>query len=60
MISRLVSIKEDALSDSKPDEYLNGRAGYLYALTFVRNELGNDTIDKQLVIDVIVRYYLQI
>ncbi|CAF1071789.1 unnamed protein product [Adineta ricciae] len=51
-IDKLVSIKEDALSDSKPDEYLNGRAGYLYALMFVRNELGNDTIDKQLVIDI--------
>jgi hypothetical protein len=45
-------MKDDALSDSKPDEYLYGRSGYLYTLMFLRREIGNDIIDKQLVIDV--------
>ncbi|UJR27908.1 hypothetical protein I4U23_009169 [Adineta vaga] len=51
-IDKIVSIKDDALSNSKPDEYLYGRAGYLYALMFIRKEIGSDVIDKQLVIDV--------
>jgi hypothetical protein len=45
-------MKNDALSNSKPDEYLYGRSGYLYTLLFLRREIGNDIIDKQLVIDV--------
>ncbi len=49
---RIVSMKDDALSNSKPDEYLYGRSGYLYTLMFLRQEIDNDIIDKQLVIDV--------
>jgi hypothetical protein len=45
-------MKNDALSNSNPDEYLYGRAGYLYTLMFLRKEIGNNIIDKQLVIDV--------
>jgi hypothetical protein len=45
-------MKDDALSNSKPDEYLYGRSGYLYTLMFLRQEIDNDIIDKQLVIDV--------
>jgi hypothetical protein len=49
---RIISMKNDALSDSQPDEYLYGRSGYLYTLMFLRKEIRNDIIDKQLVIDV--------
>jgi hypothetical protein len=45
-------MKNDALSNSVPDEYLYGRSGYLYTLMFLRKEIGSDIIDKQLVIDV--------
>ncbi len=45
-------MKNDALNDSNPDEYLYGRSGYLYTLMFLRREIGSDIIDKQLVTDV--------
>jgi hypothetical protein len=45
-------MKDNALSASNPDEYLYGRAGYLYTLMFLRREIRNDIIDKQLIIDV--------
>jgi hypothetical protein len=45
-------MKNDALSNSNPDEYLYGRSGYLYTLMFLRREIGSDIIDKQIVIDV--------
>jgi hypothetical protein len=45
-------MKNDALSNSIPDEYLYGRSGYLYTLMFLRKEIRSDIIDKQLVIDV--------
>jgi len=45
-------MKNDALSNSVPDEHLYGRSGYLYTLMFLRKEIGSDIIDKQLVIDV--------
>lgn len=49
---RIISMKDNALSNSNPDEYLYGRSGYLYTLMFLRREIGSDIIDKQLVIDV--------
>lgn len=49
---RIISIKHDVLSDSNPDEYLYGRAGYLYALMFLRKEIRNDIIDNQFVTEI--------
>ncbi|CAF1024078.1 unnamed protein product [Rotaria sp. Silwood1] len=51
-IDKIISMKNDALSDSNPDEYLYGRAGYLYTLMFLRKEIRNDIIDNQLVTEV--------
>ncbi|CAF0896441.1 unnamed protein product [Adineta steineri] len=51
-IEKIISIKNDAVNDSKSDEYIYGRAGYLYTLMFLRKEIGSHIIDKQLVIDV--------
>ncbi|CAF1198665.1 unnamed protein product [Rotaria sordida] len=51
-IDKIISMKNDALSDSTPDEYLYGRAGYLYALMYLRREIRNDIIDNQLVTEV--------
>jgi hypothetical protein len=45
-------MKRNALSSSNPDEYLYGRAGYLYTLMFLRRELGHHVIDTQLITDV--------
>ncbi len=49
---RIVSMKKNALSHSNPDEYLFGRAGYLYTLMFLRREIGHPAIDTQLITDV--------
>lgn len=35
-----------------PDEYLYGRAGYLYTLMFIRENLRPDLIDPMLITDV--------
>jgi lantibiotic modifying enzyme len=51
-IEKIVSMKRNALSSSNPDEYLYGRAGYLYTLMFLRRELGHHVIDTQLITDV--------
>ena len=45
-------MKKIALSRSTPDEYLYGRAGYLYTLMFLRRELGHNIIDSQLITEV--------
>ena len=45
-------MKRNALSHSNPDEYLYGRAGYLYTLMFLRRELGGNVIDPQLITDI--------
>jgi hypothetical protein len=49
---RIVSMKKTALSHSTPDEYLYGRAGYLYTVMFLRREIGHNVIDNQLVTEV--------
>jgi len=49
---RIVSVKKNALSHSNPDEYLYGRAGYLYTLMFLRKEIGHNVIDSQLITEV--------
>ncbi|CAF1337514.1 unnamed protein product, partial [Didymodactylos carnosus] len=48
----IVSMKNSVLSRSNPDEYLYGRAGYLYALIFLRKEVSSEIIDSQLITDV--------
>jgi len=45
-------MKKNALSRSNPDEYLYGRAGYLYTLMFLRREIGQNVIDPQLITEV--------
>jgi hypothetical protein len=45
-------MKKNALSHSNPDEYLYGRAGYLYTLMFLRKEIGHNVIDSQLITEV--------
>jgi len=52
-------MKNDALSNPNPDEYLYGRSGYLYTLMFLRREIGSDIIDKQIVIDVNKFFFLK-
>jgi hypothetical protein len=49
---RILVMKNDALKSSKPDEYLYGRAGYLYTLMFLRHEIGSSCIDQQVITDV--------
>jgi len=49
---RILSMKKNALSHSNPDEYLYGRAGYLYTLMFLRKEIGHNVIDSQLITEV--------
>jgi hypothetical protein len=49
---RIVSMKKHALSHSNPDEYLYGRAGYLYTLMFLRRKIGHNVIDAQLITEV--------
>ncbi len=45
-------MKRNILHLSNPDEYLYGRAGYLYTLLFLRRELGHQVIDNQLITEV--------
>ena len=45
-------MKNIALSHSQPDEYLYGRAGYLYTLLFLRREINPQIIEDQLVTEV--------
>jgi hypothetical protein len=45
-------MKNDALDVTKPDEYLYGRAGYLYSLMYLREQIRSDIIDAQLITDV--------
>ncbi|XP_060606070.1 lanC-like protein 2 [Ruditapes philippinarum] len=53
-LKRLIGLQNAVCTDpSLPDELLYGRAGYLYALLFVRTHLGNDSINT----DVIHRVY---
>lgn len=49
---RIISMNNDASSDSKSDEYLYKHAGYLYVLMFLRKEIRDEPVNKQLVIDV--------
>lgn len=49
---RIISMKKNALSHSNPDEYLYGRAGYLYTLMFLRQEIGEHVIDPQLITEI--------
>ncbi|UJR21879.1 hypothetical protein I4U23_024952 [Adineta vaga] len=51
-IEKILSMKKQALSRSIPDEYLYGRAGYLYTLMYLRRELGYDVIDSQHITDI--------
>lgn len=45
---RLLQLQRSVISpDSEiPDELLYGRAGYLYALLYVNNEIGPETVDE--------------
>lgn len=45
-------MKKNALHSSQPDEYLYGRAGYLYTLMFLRREINPKIIEDQLITDV--------
>ena len=45
-------MRRHILNPSNPDEYLYGRAGYLYTLMFLRRELGQQVVDNQLVTDI--------
>ena len=45
-------MRKTALSRSNPDEYLYGRAGYLYTLMFLMREIGHNVIDPQLITEV--------
>ncbi|CAF3305988.1 unnamed protein product [Rotaria socialis] len=51
-IDKIISMKDDAASDSKPDEFLYGRTGYLYSLIFVRRKIRSDIIDNRIVTEV--------
>lgn len=51
-IQKIVSLRSEALRSSTPDEHLYGRAGYLYALMFLRREIGPQVVDTQLITDV--------
>ncbi|CAF0937397.1 unnamed protein product [Rotaria sordida] len=51
-IEKILSMKKHALSHSNPDEYLYGRAGYLYTLIFLQREIGHHVIDNQHITDV--------
>ncbi|CAF1200758.1 unnamed protein product [Rotaria sordida] len=51
-IQKILSMKRNALSHSNPDEYLYGRAGYLYTLMFLRREIGHHVIDAQHITDI--------
>ncbi|CAF3930299.1 unnamed protein product [Adineta steineri] len=51
-VNRILSMKNQALSHSNPDEYLYGRSGYLYTLMFLRKEIGHNIIDSQHVTDI--------
>ena len=57
-ILRILSMKDSALHDSNPDEYLYGRAGYLYTLMFLRKEIRDNIIDNQLITEVNRRFLL--
>ncbi|XP_045168862.2 lanC-like protein 2 isoform X2 [Mercenaria mercenaria] len=49
-VTRLVGLQKDVCRDpSLPDELLYGRAGYLYALLFVRAHLGDDSISTEVI-----------
>ncbi|ELU13947.1 hypothetical protein CAPTEDRAFT_174165 [Capitella teleta] len=49
-LERLLEMKTIVYDDHcLPEELLNGRIGYLYALLFVNHHLGADTIDKLVV-----------
>ena len=48
--SSLLSLSDTVLTDSSlPDELLYGRAGYLYALLFIRRYLGQDAVEQKLI-----------
>ncbi|KAL4222306.1 LanC-like protein 2 [Mactra antiquata] len=52
-IKRLVSLYKDVIQDpSLPDELLNGRVGYLYALLYVNTMIKPDTIDRDIILKV--------
>ncbi|KAI8514687.1 PREDICTED: lanC-like protein 2 [Branchiostoma belcheri] len=50
-LSKLQALGPDALNlrSDLPDELLYGRAGYLYALRFVRKNIGDHAVDEKLV-----------
>ncbi|KAM9839878.1 lanC-like protein 2 [Aulostomus maculatus] len=54
-LSRLLQLQCSLLSpDSEmPDELLYGRAGYLYALLYVKKEIGADTVDDDTITKVV-------
>ena len=51
-LEKIISMRSNALKSSNPDEYLYGRAGYLYTLMFLRREIGQHVVDTQLITDV--------
>lgn len=46
-IDRLVSLHPTIHDESMPNELMNGRAGYLYALMYIRRHLGQDQIPDE-------------
>ena len=50
---RVVAVKNEALRQSTPDEFLYGRAGYLYTLMYLRKQFGVNAIETQLITEVI-------
>ncbi|CAF3030419.1 unnamed protein product [Rotaria socialis] len=51
-IEKILSMKTNALSHSVPDEFLYGRAGYLFTLMFLRREIGEHAVDPQIITEI--------
>ncbi|XP_034028923.1 lanC-like protein 2 isoform X1 [Thalassophryne amazonica] len=54
-LSKLLQLQRSVLSpDSEmPDELLFGRAGYLYALLYINKEMGADTVDESIIVQIV-------
>lgn len=52
-LERIVTMKNEALRQSTPDECLYGRAGYLYTLMYLRKQCGSNSIDSQLITEIV-------
>lgn len=53
IFDRIVSMADDVCrSTSLPNEYLYGRAGYLYTLLYIQDEIGEGAIKADVIIKV--------